>query len=180
MKQSSKEKILEKAILAMSRAPQSSMEQIAVQSGVSRATLYRYFRTREAMLKEMTEESGRLFDRIIDPIAAMDIPAKEKLEKFVKEFVSAGARFHFLLYNDMYLMHEEIKGIYDSQMEKLKRLAADLKKEGGLDSGVPDEWAAVSLEFLMYAAWEKVHQGDIALNKAAGLILQTYLKGIGK
>lgn len=180
MIQQSKVKIIEQSIQVFSRQPQCTMEQLAEKIGISRATLYRHFTTRQILLKEIIISSYGIFKEIMKPILASDLPAQEKLAKFVKDFVPTGARFYFLTYNDMFLGDEEIKNLYKSQSGDLELLAKELKAGGFIDEAVPNEWFAAALEFLIYGVWEKMYQGDIAVNKAADLILNTIMNGLSK
>lgn len=174
----SKGKITEQAIQVLSRNPQSSMEQVAEKLGISRATLYRHFKTRQMLLKEITLSSYNIFISIIEPILQNDMKAEDKLVKFVRDFVSRGARFYFLTYNDMFLGDKEIEALYKSQSSYLEKLAVQLKADGVLCADISEEWFATSLEFMIYGAWEKIYQGDLAVNKAPELILRTILKGL--
>lgn len=174
----SKAKIAEQAIQVLSRSPQSSMEQVAEKLGISRATLYRHFKTRQMLLKEITLSSYNIFKSLIEPILQSDMRSDEKLMKFVRDFVPTGARFYFLTYNDMFLGDKEVEALYKSQSTYLERLAAQLKEDGIISGDVPDEWFAAALEFMIYGAWEKIYQGDLAVNKAPELILKTILNGL--
>lgn len=180
MMQQSKVKIIEQSVQIFSRQPQCTMEQLAEKIGISRATLYRHFKTRQILLKEIIISSYNIFQATMKPILGSELPADEKLVKFVKDFVPTGARFYFLTYNDMFLGDEEIKSLYKSQSEDLELLGKELKAAGFIDGSVPDEWFAAALEFLIYGMWEKIYQGDIAVNKAADLILSTIMNGLSK
>lgn len=180
MAQQSKEKIIEKAILILSRNPQYSMEQLADKLDISRATLYRYFKNRQALLKELILSSYETFCSVMEPVIKSSFPPEEKLRLFVKNFVPTGARFYFLIFNDMFFEDIEIGSLYKAQNASLEKLGLELKEAGVIDAEVPAEWFAMALEFLIYGAWEKIYQGDLAVNKAPDLVLKTILNGLSK
>jgi AcrR family transcriptional regulator len=71
----------------------ASMTDIAVAAGVGRATLYRYFLTREALLREMAtaaidELGGRLAEARLD-----DIPAREAFARVTRAVVTTGRKY---------------------------------------------------------------------------------------
>lgn len=69
------------------------MADIAVAAGVSRATLYRYFPSRDALLSGLAEAgSAELAERIAD--AELDaIPIGEAIARLTRGFVIAGSKY---------------------------------------------------------------------------------------
>jgi TetR/AcrR family transcriptional regulator, mexCD-oprJ operon repressor len=80
------------AVLA-ERGESASMAEIADAAGVSRATLYRYFPSREALLRGLAEAaSAELRGRIAD--AELDtIPVAEAIARLTRGFVFAGSKY---------------------------------------------------------------------------------------
>lgn len=178
MGQQSKEKIVESAIKVLFRNPQYTMDQLADKLGISRATLYRYFNTKQMLLKEITVTANHFFKETFRNATDNELPVTEKLSIFIRDFVTAGATFYFLAYNDLFLKDPEVQILYKEQTKTLEMFCSMLKDNGLIDIFVPNEWFASALEYLMYAAWERVHQGDLAVNKAPDLVLNTLLWGL--
>ena len=80
------------AVLA-ERGESASMAEIADAAGVSRATLYRYFPSRDALLRGLAEAgSSELRERIAD--AELDtIPVPEAIARLTRGFVFAGSKY---------------------------------------------------------------------------------------
>jgi len=80
------------AVLA-GRGESASMAEIADAAGVSRATLYRYFPTRDTLLNALAEAaSAELRDRIAD--AELDtIPVPEAIARLTRGFVLTGSKY---------------------------------------------------------------------------------------
>ena len=80
------------AVLA-GRGESASMAEIADAAGVSRATLYRYFPSRDALLRGLAEAaSAELRERIAD--AELEtIPVPEAIARLTRGFVFAGSKY---------------------------------------------------------------------------------------
>ena len=85
--------ILDTAAAVLAERGGASMTEIANVAGVSRATLYRYFPTREALLNALakaasTELRGRIADAELDTI-----PVPEAIARLTRGFVLAGSKY---------------------------------------------------------------------------------------
>jgi len=83
-------------VLARRGGEQASMNDVAVAAGLARATVYRYFPNRQALLDELArlavrEAGGRLSDAQLD-----DVPLQEGLSRAVRALVSVGDRLVIL------------------------------------------------------------------------------------
>ncbi|MDP8909899.1 MAG: TetR family transcriptional regulator [Chloroflexota bacterium] len=76
-----------------SDGPAASMSDVAAAAGVARATVYRYFPNRQALLEELAvlalrEADERLVDARLD-----EVPPQEALSRFVRAVVDVGDAF---------------------------------------------------------------------------------------
>jgi TetR/AcrR family transcriptional regulator, mexCD-oprJ operon repressor len=89
--------ILETAARLLAERRDASMNDIAAAGGVGRATLYRYFPTREALLNALAdtaleELAGRIATAGLD-----QVPVPEALQRFLRAVLAAGDRYVVLL-----------------------------------------------------------------------------------
>jgi hypothetical protein len=61
----------------------------------------------------------------------------------------------------------------------LKDFSRRLKSEQVVAADVPLPWLAAVLDNLIYTAWMTISEGDIAPNEAPGLVLKSFLNGLG-
>jgi AcrR family transcriptional regulator len=89
--------ILETAAHLLAERRDASMNDIAAAAGVGRATLYRYFPTREALVNALADGAlDELAVRIAD--AGLDqVPASEALQRLLRAVLAVGDRYVVLL-----------------------------------------------------------------------------------
>jgi TetR/AcrR family transcriptional regulator, mexCD-oprJ operon repressor len=120
----------------------ASMSDVATAAGVARATVYRYFPNRDALLAALAEAA--LADAAVRLSAARveEVPAEEGIRRVVRAFVEVGDSF-------LAVARERVRPDPD---EFERRLAAPVRRviEGGQSSGsiredVPSSWLTESL-----------------------------------
>lgn len=67
----------------------ASVEEIAQKSGLSRATIYLYFRSKEDMLLDMLQEDVSYHTRKYDSLAAMKPVSKAAIKRWLAEYAEA-------------------------------------------------------------------------------------------
>ena len=85
--------ILDAAARVLGRRPDAAMADIADQAGIGRATLYRHFPTREALLHGLADTGTR---ELADGIAAAnldDLPADRAILRLTGVFLRTGAKY---------------------------------------------------------------------------------------
>lgn len=173
-----KKRIIETAIKAMAQNPKATMDEIAELAGVGRATVYRHYRTREVLIRELLLEAQSEFNNIVMPILNSSNPPMEKLSEAVKCLIPLGGTFRFLMDESVYAGISGVNDIYNEFKECWRTLIKELKSVGELSQQLSETWIAYCLDSLIYTAWEAIYYGDIARNDATDLVLNTFLNGV--
>ena len=171
--------LLDGAIDLLMINPGASLTDIAQHAGVGRATLYRHFDSREALLRELAIESLNMTDDVLQPIRDAGLNARETLEKGLAAIMQVADRFHFLLllwnFDDG---DTELMGIYQSQLDELSRLVEQGKQENSIDATLPTEWIVSMYDSLIYAGWYAIRSGSLNAEQAGRHAASTLFQGI--
>lgn len=173
-----KERMLTLAMAILAKNPKASLDKIAEAADVGRATLFRHFKSRKQLIRELIDEAERRVETATRPILDQSLPATETLENIVRVLVPIGPSFHFLSSEAIHLESQGMESIYTRQLPLMKELAARLKQDGVVAQDIPRAWVAAVLDHLIYTAWITISDGDIAPNQAPELVLATFLKGL--
>lgn len=165
-------------MVVLARNPLASLEQIADAAGLARATLFRHFKTRRLLLRELTFEAYRRCAAVMTPVLDGPLPPLEKLRQAVAGLVPLGAAFHFLSYEPYRTADPELESLNVRYVERWRSLMSELRQEGVLAPDIPEVWAADVLDGLVFGAWESIYRGDLAPNTAAPLVVRTFLQGV--
>jgi TetR/AcrR family transcriptional regulator, mexCD-oprJ operon repressor len=134
--------ILEAAAGVLAAREQASMGDVAEAAGVARATLYRYFPTREALLDEL----GRFaLEQTGDQLEAANldgVPVADAFERAVRTLVGVGDYFVVLARE----RPEAEEGNFDRRVVgPLRTLIGRGQAEGQIRDDVPASWLIESL-----------------------------------
>ena len=134
--------IREAAATALAQREQASMSEVAEAAGVARATLYRYFPTREALLEDL----GRFaLDETGDALEAAGlerVAVPDAFERAVRTLVGIGDYF-VVLARERAAAEE---GAFDRRVATpLRRLIERGQAEGEIRDDVPASWLFESL-----------------------------------
>jgi AcrR family transcriptional regulator len=170
-----RESILEAAIQVLGAQPDAGIAEVAAAAGVGRATVYRHFPSREALIEALRasagEEARRRFDEARvdedDPVAA--------LERLVSAMLALGDRYRVVF------PQERHPGPRRSQvlLRPLGRLIARAQAEGVIDPELPPAWIVASLRGLLRAAVIEVEARRLARDAAAERVVRTLVRGVG-
>ncbi len=94
--QKQRKALLTKAARALSQNPRLVMGDLAQEMEVSRATLYRYFPTRDVLIKALSLEALRATDEAVEGIYEGVTSYKEAFRRTIEALIPLGAYYHFL------------------------------------------------------------------------------------
>lgn len=179
MKKETREILLDAATVVFSKNPGAPISEVADAAGTGRATLYRYFPSRDDLIRELTLESYRKMDEVLAPVLAKDLDGEELLLGLLEALVPLGDRYYFLLSERTFDKDPEIQALNQQDEQDWIELFEHLKEEGIIAQEVPIAWAISSVEALIYAAWTSVSDGYIASREAHKWVYRTLLSGLG-
>lgn len=178
MRQTTEQKIIEAALAVFARRPLATMEQVAEAANVGRATLFRHFSGKKALMRELSIEASRRCQEALLPLARGDGPAMDRLARAVEALIPLGAAFHFLTYEPWHTDDEALKKSTRTYLEEWRLLLEQAQTAGGIDPELPLSWTVTTLDVLLYGAWDSISNGEIAPKRAAALTLRTFLRGV--
>jgi AcrR family transcriptional regulator len=166
--------ILEAAaeVLAAS-GEQASMSDVAVAAGIARATLYRYFPSREALLDALAEAGVRGASEGLAGAGLDRVPAAEGVVRAVRALVSVGDPFVLLERN----RGRAGAGEYERQVGgPLRGLVERGQEAGEVRADVPAAWLAEALVGLVVSVLRATPQTGVEDRVAA--IADLFLDGV--
>lgn len=179
MPPSTPEKILEAALVVFAKNPLATLDRVAEAAGMGRATLFRHFSGKKALMRELALESNRRCMAALTPLVHGEAPPLQRLTEAVQALIPLGAAFHFLTWEPWHTDDAELEGNYNNYLALWSELLEQVRAAGAIAPDLPAVWVVNTLDVLLYGAWEGIHNGDIAPNQAAALTLRTFLRGVG-
>ncbi len=164
--------ILDAAAHALSEhGGRTSMADVAAAAGVSRATLYRYYADREALLDALASQA--LADAAAS-LADAGLPVEQAIERIVRALTAVGDRYAVLA-------REQVEGDPD-EIERLVAAPMRAVFVRGLESGLfrQDLPADVLLELFggaLVAALKLTQHGQLGLEEASAAAASVFLNG---
>lgn len=75
------------ALFARSGYPGTSMNEVAQACGLSKPTIYHYFRDKYALLVDITDGHMTRLQALVDEVQAMGLPPEPRLRMLIERFV---------------------------------------------------------------------------------------------
>ena len=134
--------ILDAAATALARHEQASMAEVAEAAGVARATLYRYFPTREALLEELARATVIRVAETLEGARLDELAVDEAFLRAVRALVAVGDAFVVLTRERAVAPAEDFEGRVAGP---LRALVERGQASGDLRDDVPSGWLLESL-----------------------------------
>ncbi|HEY4455618.1 MAG TPA: helix-turn-helix domain-containing protein [Pseudonocardiaceae bacterium] len=169
--------ILEAAAVVLAEHGESvSMADIATASGVGRATLYRYFPTRDLLLRGLIDAAlTELRERIAD--AELDtVPVAEGLARLTRGFLAAGSKYSALASVKKEFIADTAE--FDRQLSQpVETLLARGIEDGTLRADLTVAVLVQMYTGLTERAFTMVWRREVGLEQAAALVTTMFLDG---
>ncbi|MDE2983355.1 MAG: TetR family transcriptional regulator [Gemmatimonadota bacterium] len=173
-----KERILEGAARALSESPNATVDRIAAEARVGRATVFRHFESRAGLLRALARRAVAETDRVTRHATARACTATDALRLATRAVVGAGESFRFLEAAPELADEPEIAGAYDRQMSELAELVRASRREGFIRPDVPPAWVVAGIDGLIWAAARAVGKGELGRVQAQDLVWDTITSGL--
>ena len=177
MKQSSPTyiKIIESAFALFARNASASMAELATEAEVGRATLHRYFATRDALMEALFEEAHSEIERAVEAAVADATDHLDGLRLAMAAIVPLANRQVFLT---QVPAPAAMAAAYNASTNETRAAIDEARTEGSLVTDMPTEWIAEVYEALCYAAWTAIDRQDLTPRQATVFAWRSFLSGV--
>ncbi|WP_296607078.1 TetR/AcrR family transcriptional regulator [Nocardioides sp.] len=171
--------LLDAAADVLASAPEASLAEIATRAGLTRATLYRHFESRDALLSAIQEEVLR---RASEALAGLDLAGcdtREGIRRAAAELVPLALRFRILLAGGA----SGDPAFLAAREQVLAPLWAVLDRgveAGELPAAANPAWLRAVLAGLLMTAARAAGAGLVDPGEASELVASTFLEGFGR
>jgi AcrR family transcriptional regulator len=174
-----RETVLDHAARLLSEDPAAGMAEIAAESRIGRATLYRHFPTREALIEAIT---ARALDDVERAFAASQLDegsAREALRRLTAALLEIGDRYRFLLVQDTLLTGEERRRDLEAAFRgPILRLFERGRDGGEFSRSLSPSWMGAAFGGIIVAVAQEVAMGRMEQRDAERMVLDTLLHGL--
>ena len=170
--------MLDQFAMMLSDDPYMSLSELALASGLSKASIHRYFHRRDDLLAELSLKSLDESEAVSRHLWGVDCYCTEKFLLLVDVLVPLGEKYDFLSDAWSVMDHPEICRRMDKQWTEMEELVDGMKAEGGVAMEVPSAWIVSALDTLMYAAWSAIKDGVVARRDVPDMICACLFGGL--
>lgn len=173
--------ILAMAISVLAERPDATMAEIAAASGVGRATVYRYFPTREVLVAALTAEALEVLASRIGDAGRDDATALDAIERLVRSFLEASDALVLLTRHPAGIPGSDLS----AEMERVVWAPSRAILQRGIDDGtvrrgLDPALLSRSLAGLAIAAMDAGLPGTLGIDEASDVVATLFLNGAAR
>jgi AcrR family transcriptional regulator len=178
LKEERRLQILDAAAELLAKRPTASLADIAAHTRIGKATLHRYFASREALLTALAIRALALVSAALAGCHLSEGTAPDALRRLIEALIPLGDKFYFLLNEHIWDVHPDLVAAEQVMEAPIRQLIQRGQAEGSLRADLPLTWIMYMLEFTLFAAWQAIYDGNIARREATHLVLESLLEGM--
>jgi AcrR family transcriptional regulator len=166
--------ILDAAAHVLAERSEASMSEVAAAAGVGRATLYRYYPSREALLQALADAALREAGQRLADAGLERAAVPEAIERIVRAVVGVGDRYVVLSRERVRHDPDEAERLFRAPLRSVFARGVD---EGVLRADVPVEVLLELFGGLLAAAVKLVGERQLGLEEIAATTTALFLGG---
>jgi AcrR family transcriptional regulator len=166
-------RILEATTELIATDPGASMERVAVAAGVSRATLYHHFHSRDALMDTLTDQS---IGEVAAALAAAhpgEGTAPEAMGRVLRAAWQVIGRYRGLVIVNQRLERADLRARLAPALAPVRAVIQRGQRDGAFDPELPAEWLLSAVIDLIHAASRQVTGGAMDAAAAERALLRT-------
>lgn len=173
-----REELLVNLVNALADRPRASMGQLASMVGLSRATLCRYFPSRDAMMLAMSEAGINSAEQAIARARPAEGPPEQAVKRLIEELLPIVELYAYVGQQED--TDEEIETRVQPLRASLIALFQQWQGSGELRVDLPAAWLVESMSALLRSAATMIRSGRLARRDAAQSVFDLLWRGMSK
>jgi AcrR family transcriptional regulator len=175
----SPDSVTDAAARLLALRPAASMADVAVAAGVSRATLFRRFPSRGALVEELSRRAVQAYAAAVDGARTEEGMAQEALRRLLMGLARLAPGYGLLALQPLDEMVEaDLLALASGADERIRHLVHRGQEAGEFRVDVPADWVLSSVTWLVVAAADGVRLGRLAARDVERLLCATVLDGL--
>lgn len=152
------------------------MEDVAAEAGISRATLFRRFPSRGALVAALSRDAAALFVSAVDRARPEEGPAPEAMRRVLGELAGLAPRCGLLVLQPLPdLVEAELLGQIAEAERRLEALVRRGQDEGAFRGDLPAGWVVLVATWLLVGAADGLRLGRLAPRDIDRLVAETVM-----
>ncbi|MEQ8200340.1 MAG: TetR/AcrR family transcriptional regulator [Syntrophomonadaceae bacterium] len=174
-RESKRQLIMDAAIQVFSRKGyhHSKMEEIAVEAGIGKGTIYEYFPSKLQLLQEIMEQSYYLYERSLESVIAPDVSLEEKLEALIRghlQFCQNNQDLTRIIFLETDVIDEELRQwAWDKKLQKeqyLQEIIAQAARRGEIKP-MDNQLLTIVIGGILMSFWAPIVVGNWQVDPSA-------------
>lgn len=171
----SQQALIRSGLVLLNKNKGISLSDIAKEANVGRATLYRLYDSKEALIEAIAVWCLEQFDSATQHIEKEARSHMQAIQMMFDALMPFTEEFRFIAELEYFSgCSDKIERIIEQQDTELRQLIDDAKRHGEIDKGMPTTWLLHLVDGLFYTGYYQQEKAGFSAKQAAELAYESF------